>query len=669
MAAVISADRVNAMYVQSASSNGDVSLESLSSLTRRSCLPLPAVVTAHSLTAATQTEWDRNFLGTGQIATWVKAEIATAPFDPAKKTLLDYVKERMALAETLKKNAALAATKTSTATASSSSNTVQQQQPGLRSHASPQRLLRTPNGQAQPLAVPHAQTGQTYAAADVDAEGSSDGSQEDNAPLEFDMDEYIQPSAVNGNGLPASRSVSPLPSIQSYPHQQQAPAPIASGSEPPAYTQPPAYSQPPPYSQLSHQSVSQGTQPSLNPGYLNPAVLSYSHQVQPQQSLYPQQSLQGSSISPQQLNQAAAHQVNGSQETQRTVYNPHQQQQSRQNQPNKRPRGQEVEVEILVQPRNDSPRNSPLPTSQPSTAKKQKTAPVVGRSPLVASTSNPPQSKKTGKSQAVSGSSQQGSLVASTSSVTPTPPTSGQTESQMLRAQSEEHWRLNLKEIERALSLANNSPNKTVRKLFDRLGVYVTEPEGASTRGERDASVTDLSVPPEGRTLILETIKEETLEDFDTVFVVDPRATVLIADWVKDLALIAKGKSTRNDAMDQAAIKKTGRVTLEVSLDVLGACRPVHHRRLPHHARGGAHLLQSRLDCRAYVRVPSHREAECALLPYPSNAGLHLCLHRPGCAFQILRAGEACCDGTSAAGRAAGAEWSVVYCRSARARQ
>jgi hypothetical protein len=228
----------------------------------------------------------------------------------------------------------------------------------------------------------------------------------------------------------------------------------------------------------------------------------------------------------------------------------------------------------------------------------------------------------------VSLSSQQGSSVASTSSATPTPPASGQTDAQKLRAQSEEHWKLNLKEIERALPLANNSPNKTVRKLFDRLGVYVIEPEGASTRGERDASVTDLSVPPEGRALILETIKEETLEDFDTVFVVDPRATVLIADWVKDLALIAKGKSTRNDAMDQTAIKKTARVTLEVSFDVSWTCRPFHSRLPPRHTRGVAHLLQSRLACRAYVRVPSHRDAECALLPYSSKAGLHLCLHR-----------------------------------------
>lgn len=126
-------------------------------------------------------------------------------------------------------------------------------------------------------------------------------------------------------------------------------------------------------------------------------------------------------------------------------------------------------------------------------------------------------------------------------------------------------WETIDKDVERLLKIANRAPNKSVRKLFDLMVAFVTEPENASARNIRDAKITNLKVPPKGRKAILECVAYETNEDFDTVFVVDPRATVLLAAWVKDLARIAKGKEKE---FDDEAIKNQSRLVMEVSAAV-----------------------------------------------------------------------------------------------------
>jgi hypothetical protein len=142
-----------------------------------------------------------------------------------------------------------------------------------------------------------------------------------------------------------------------------------------------------------------------------------------------------------------------------------------------------------------------------------------------------------------------------TTAAAPSPPRPVQTEADRI-------WDSIQKEISRHLKIANRAPNKSVRKLFDLMSAFVTEPEGASARNIRDAKATDLKVPARGRKAILETISAETHEDFDTVFVVDPRATVLVAAWVKDLARIAKGKDKEPE---DDLIKGQSRLVMEVS--------------------------------------------------------------------------------------------------------
>ena len=101
-------------------------------------------------------------------------------------------------------------------------------------------------------------------------------------------------------------------------------------------------------------------------------------------------------------------------------------------------------------------------------------------------------------------------------------------------------------------------------KMFKLLTPFVSEPPDATMRqGTREAFITELRVPAEARLAILDVIKDDTNDDFDVIFVVDPRATTLLYEWTKDLALIAKGKYTGPESAEE--IKKTSRSLLAVS--------------------------------------------------------------------------------------------------------
>ncbi|KAL7005966.1 hypothetical protein EMMF5_004507 [Cystobasidiomycetes sp. EMM_F5] len=130
------------------------------------------------------------------------------------------------------------------------------------------------------------------------------------------------------------------------------------------------------------------------------------------------------------------------------------------------------------------------------------------------------------------------------------------------RAESELVWQRIEPEVRKQLALANKAPISAVSKLFKYLSLYVTEPEDATSTGVREAMVTSLSVPPDARRYLLHTIKEITKEAFDECFVTDPRATVLLVEWAKDLVPLAKGKA-KIDAHYQA-LKATARPLLEV---------------------------------------------------------------------------------------------------------
>lgn len=139
-------------------------------------------------------------------------------------------------------------------------------------------------------------------------------------------------------------------------------------------------------------------------------------------------------------------------------------------------------------------------------------------------------------------------------------------------SESEQVWHKIETEVRRNLALANKAPIGTVQKLFKLLSLYVTEPLNATKTGVREATVTDLSVPPMGRIAILSALKDKTEEQFDTCFVTDPRATVLLADWARDLALLARKGKARGGVDDEAALKMTARPLMEVSDLIVFCC-------------------------------------------------------------------------------------------------
>lgn len=382
----------------------------------------------------------------------------------------------------------------------------QSQQP-MKAQSPPRPAVTTAVQPPQPAAPVQ----QVIEIEDDDAEGSSDASSsgpED--AMEFDLDDFVDTSAVGPDGLVASRTPSPLPQPKPSASASTAPPPLAPTTSLFPFTNGQYGSQPP------FQATSQQQQPTV----LNPAALFLNsqqpqqyqqqyllpHQLQQsQQYMYPgQMPAAGSAISPAQL-------VNGQ----------------------KRPRSN-VEVEVVIPTRRDSPSYVASPVAD--SVKRQKTA-------LGQSISPPPQASTNAAPTAAQ-------------AAPPTPPRPPQSEADRV-------WDGIEKDINRLLKIANRAPNKSVRKLFDLMSAYVTEPEGASARNIRDAKATDLKVPARGRKSILETISAETNESFDVVFVVDPRATVLVAAWVKDLARIAKGKDKEPE---DDAIKAQSRLVMEVSV-------------------------------------------------------------------------------------------------------
>ena len=133
-------------------------------------------------------------------------------------------------------------------------------------------------------------------------------------------------------------------------------------------------------------------------------------------------------------------------------------------------------------------------------------------------------------------------------------------------SESEQVWQRIEADVARNLNLANKAPIGTVQKLFKLLSLFVTEPPNATKTGSREVTITDLSVPPHGRAMILTVLKEKTAEQFDQCLVTDPRATVLLAEWAKDLVNFAKGKEKVEG--DEEALKMTARPLMEVSFNI-----------------------------------------------------------------------------------------------------
>lgn len=127
--------------------------------------------------------------------------------------------------------------------------------------------------------------------------------------------------------------------------------------------------------------------------------------------------------------------------------------------------------------------------------------------------------------------------------------------------ESEMAWEAIEGELKRILQQVNRTPISTVQRLFKLLHSkrFVTDNSG----GEKSKGMEMLSVPPEGRQMILSVLRERSNGDFDECFVTDPRAPSLLEVWVRDLSDLAKkGPSSNPDAR---ALSATGLPLLEVS--------------------------------------------------------------------------------------------------------
>lgn len=439
------------------------------------------------------------------------------PFDPTSTTLLDYVKGRMIIAEQQQRLQQ---------DASQRQPPPQQQQQQHQSQLQPapqnSRNARTvtplkpshtanANGsQSQPYTLPDEEN------EDSNASGSSnDGSSSDEGPYEFGLADLGDPTGA-ANGL---KSRSPTPTL---------PPPLRNNSTQHQQFQQPLYHQPHPAAILQNQPF-YGSQPL--PIHSSTPAYAYAHPQQQQQqqtqisTMNPSlltlnngiSQTQPQTMSPQQLNKfkrQAPTPLNG-------TYVPEASTSSVASRPKSKP-----QVEVLVDRKEGSP-------AQPAKKRKKVEAEVRPTSIL------------------------------STTANTPAPPT-----------KSQQAWFDIKKECTRSLMYANQAPHKTVMKLFKLLKPFVDEPEGATSRPEsREAFTTDLSMPAEARAAILEVIRDETQNEFDTIFVVDPRATLLLHEWARDLANIAKGKYTGDE--DVQALKGTARLLMEVSLVFFRAYAPL----------------------------------------------------------------------------------------------
>jgi hypothetical protein len=294
--------------------------------------------------------------------------------------------------------------------------------------------------------------------------------------------------------------------------------------------------------------------PVSQPMGLNPALL-----LNNQARLMPQQP---QAVSPHQLTQPSGLQVNGV-SLASSSRNPSTPQAAASvsgssNNPKVRRRS---EVEVVVPQRREG-----VPSSSASSAKRKKINDTNGdaaRQPLSATASTAQQKQAQSQQQQAGPSSSSATITPTNSqplqsilSVTPNTP--------QPPSEAQQIWNDIREEMQKTLRGAKSTPHKTVMKMFKLLAPFVSEPPDALLRqGSREAFITDLRVPAEARLEILNIIEHLTGDDFDVIFVVDPRATTLLHEWAKDLAMIAKGKYTGPESAEE--IKKTASSLMAVS--------------------------------------------------------------------------------------------------------
>lgn len=390
--------------------------------------------------------------------------------------------------------------------------------------------------------------------------------EDDNQQYEFGLDDLGDTNKTSNAFFAESRSPSPLPpplaqrqQQQPYAHSQPSASsstsnsslfPYSTGHPQQALPQSQPFLQARPTSTPATQThYSHAALPISQPVTLNPALL-FNHQTN---QARPQQQLQPQVIAPHQLSQPqpSSYQVNGITVTptpSTSTATPAQNTASSASAtpaPNGKTK-RRTEFEVVVPQRREG--------SAPSSAKRKKTESTgdAARQPLSATKPKAGSSTATTTSAATSDQAPLQSILSVTPN-TPQPPT-----------QDQQEWNEIRKEMERTLHQATRSPHKTVMKMFKLLAPFVSEPPDATSRqGSREAFITDLRLPAEARLAILDVIKDETSDDFDVIFVVDPRATILLYEWTKDLALVAKGKYTGPESAEE--IKKTSRSLLAVS--------------------------------------------------------------------------------------------------------
>lgn len=403
-----------------------------------------------------------------------------------------------------------------------------------------------------------------------DDESSGQQSEEDQQ-YQFDLSDFAEPSNKSENSYAAASqsSASPLPPPLSQSSQQQSAQPQQSSVSPatmfPYATGHPQQSLPTSQPFLQTSAVQQPQQqqhtfyhhqalPVSQPMGLNPALL-----LNNQARLMPQQP---QAVSPHQLTQPSALQVNGV-SLASSSRNPSTPQAAASvsgssNNPKVRRRS---EVEVVVPQRREG-----VPSSSASSAKRKKTNDTNGdaaRQPLSATASTAQQKQAQSQQQQAGPSSSSATINPSTSqplqsilSVTPNTP--------QPPSEAQQIWNDIREEMQKTLRGAKSTPHKTVMKMFKLLAPFVSEPPDALLRqGSREAFITDLRVPAEARMEVLNIIEHLTGDDFDVIFVVDPRATTLLHEWAKDLAMIAKGKYTGPESAEE--IKKTASSLMAVS--------------------------------------------------------------------------------------------------------
>ncbi|KAK9897521.1 hypothetical protein P389DRAFT_58021 [Cystobasidium minutum MCA 4210] len=540
---------------------------------------------AQIVAAAVQSDWDRDFTSNDKIKGWLLEQVQRVPFDPTRVTLLEYVKSRMQAAEAQQKQQA----QQTQASAQSGQaqqhaqpqygqhpNTYQQQQqqqPYAQQHQNAQQPQRNSASNPAPdtsfsqqASTSKATTSSNNTASYTvlsDDDSSGNEMEDDNQQYEFGLDDLGDTNKTSNAFFAESRSPSPLPpplaqrqQQQPYAHSQPSASsstsnsslfPYSTGHPQQALPQSQPFLQARPTSTPATQThYSHAALPISQPVTLNPALL-FNHQTN---QARPQQQLQPQVIAPHQLSQPqpSSYQVNGITVTptpSTSTATPAQNTASSASAtpaPNGKTK-RRTEFEVVVPQRREG--------SAPSSAKRKKTESTgdAARQPLSATKPKAGSSTATTTSAATSDQAPLQSILSVTPN-TPQPPT-----------QDQQEWNEIRKEMERTLHQATRSPHKTVMKMFKLLAPFVSEPPDATSRqGSREAFITDLRLPAEARLAILDVIKDETSDDFDVIFVVDPRATILLYEWTKDLALVAKGKYTGPESAEE--IKKTSRSLL-----------------------------------------------------------------------------------------------------------